>query len=89
MTRDGNRLIGVIFGGSSADLVAREMVSLMEFGLERLALGNLVERNQLVTYLPVLNGETSEVPVVTGALIRNPMEGGRIEQAIVVDARAG
>lgn len=86
MTRDGNRLIGVIFGGSSADLVAREMVSLMEFGLERLALGNLVERNQLVTYLPVLNGETSEVPVVTGALIRNPMEGGRIEQAIVVDA---
>ncbi len=85
MTRDGNRLIGVIFGGSSAEVVAREMVSLMEYGLQRLALGNLVERNQLVTYLPVANGEAAEVPAVTGGLIRNPLEGGRIEQAIAVD----
>lgn len=85
LMRNDNRLIGVIFGGPTADTVAREMVSLMEFGLERLAVGNLVDRGQLVTYLPVSSGEATDVPAITGGLVRNPLGGERFEQAIVVD----
>src|SRR5690625_1131404 len=61
------------------------MVNLMEFGLERLAVGNWVERGQLVTYLPVSNGETTDVPAVTGSVVRTPLSGERFEQAVLVD----
>lgn len=85
LERDGDLMIGVIFDGNGAALVAEEMSALIEYGFARIAAGNLVRAEEVVAHLPVIDGSAEVVPAVAGQLVRHPGVGSRFEQVIEVE----